>query len=630
MTPPTPASRAADTPLPPFKKINWLTRDIALERRADGSMVMRSRVPLQACAPHIPSLLRHWAAQRPTHTWLAQRGGPGNDWRRIAYADAQVQVDALTQALLNLQLHAGPAPRPLMILSGNSIEHALLTLAGMQAGVPVAPVSPAYSLMSQDHAKLRYIFDLIQPGVVMVQDGVLFAKALAALDLRGVTLVHVQRAPEGLASTPFADWLATPVTAQVSTAIDAITPDSVGKLLFTSGSTGMPKAVINTHRMMCANVAMTQQGRARFPDDPLPVVLDWMPWNHTMGGNAMFNVLLADGGTLYIDEGRPVPGQFEHTLANLREVCPTYFANVPAGYAMLATALEADDSLAHAFFENLGLMAYGGATLSDDLYTRMQALAIRHTGQRIVFVTGWGSTETAPTATSTYWETERVGLIGLPYPGVELKLVPAGPKYELRLRGVIVTPGYYRQPQLTAAAFDEEGFYKIGDAATFVDDRDVLQGLVFAGRVVEDFKLSTGTFVHVGPLRVAAIAAASPLIQDALVAGQDKEYVALLAWPNLQACRQLLSQPDATPQQICAAAAVHDVVRRGLLAHNAAHPGSSQQIRRCLLMCEPPSIDGNELTDKGYINQRAALQRRAALVQRLYAATPDAETMSIG
>jgi feruloyl-CoA synthase len=616
--------------LPPFKKINWLTRDIALERRADGSMVMRSRVPLQAYAPHIPSLLRHWAAQRPTHTWLAQRGGPAKDWRRLNYADALVQVDALTQALLNLRLHDETPPRPVMILSGNSIEHALLTLAAMQAGLPAAPVSPAYSLMSQDHAKLRHIVDLIRPGVVLVQHGVVFAKALAALDLSGVTLLHVQCAPDGLPSTAFADWLATPVTPQVQAAVDAITPDSVGKLLFTSGSTGMPKAVINTQKMMCANVAMTQQGRARFPGDPLPVVLDWMPWNHTMGGNALFNVLLADGGTLYIDEGRPLPGQFEATLANLREVCPTYHANVPAGYAMLATALEADDALARAFFENLGLMAYGGATLSDDLYTRMQALAVRHTGQRIVFVTGWGSTETAPTATSTYWETERVGLIGLPYPGVELKLVPAGPKYELRLRGIIVTPGYYRQPQLTAAAFDEEGFYKIGDAATFVDESDVLQGLVFAGRVVEDFKLSTGTFVHVGPLRVAAIAAASPLMQDALVAGQDKEYVALLAWPNLQACRQLMGQPDAPLDAVCADAGVNRVVAEGLRAHNAAHPGSSQQIRRCLLMSELPSIDGNELTDKGYINQRAALQRRAALVQRLYAQVPDGGVIVVG
>ena len=409
---------------------------------------------------------------------------------------------------------------------------------------------------------------------MLVQDGVAFGKALAALDLKGVALVHVQRAPEGLPSLSFAELAETRVTPAVQAAVDRLRADTVGKLLFTSGSTGMPKAVINTQLMMCANVGMSQQTRARAHDDPLPVILDWMPWNHTMGGNALFNVLLADGGTLYIDEGRPVPGLFEPSLRNLREISPTYYANVPAGYAMLATALEADDALARSFFKKLGLLAYGGATLSDDLYRRMQALAVRHTGQRIVFFTGWGSTETAPTATSTYWETERVGLIGLPHPGVELKLVPTGPKYEVRLRGVIVTPGYYRQPELTRAAFDEEGFYKIGDAATFVDPLDASQGLVFAGRVVEDFKLESGTFVHVGPLRVAAIAAASPVIQDALVAGQDKAYVALLAWPNLEACRQLAGRPQATADELIRDAAVLQRLRQGL---QSAQPGQPRQ-----------------------------------------------------
>lgn len=611
----------------PFKKIDWLPRDIAVDRRPDGSLVLRSRIPLKDYPPHLPSLLRHWAAERPGHTWLAQRRGPAGEWWRLSYAEAREQVDALTQALLDLKLRAD---RPVAILSGNSIEHALLTMAAMQAGVPAAPVSPAYSLLSQDHAKLRYIFELIRPGLVLVQDGPTFAKALAALDLGGVTLVHVERAPPGMASRPWAGLAATVPTPAVDQAVAALSPDSVGKLLFTSGSTGMPKAVINTQRMMCANLAMAQQTRPRRPEDPLPVVLDWMPWNHTMGGNALFNVVLADGGTLYVDDGRPLPGPFDVTLRNLREVHPTYYANVPAGYAMLATALEHDDGLAHGFFSNLGLLAYGGATLSDDLYRRMQALAVKHTGHRIVFFTGWGSTETAPTATSTYWETERVGLIGLPHPGVELKLVPAGPKYECRLRGVIVTPGYYRQPELTAAAFDEEGFYRIGDAATFIDPADPAQGLVFAGRVVEDFKLASGTFVHVGPLRVAAIAAASPVIQDALVAGQDKDYVALLAWPNLEACRQLAGEPQATLADLIAHPAVRQRLRDGLAAHNAAATGSSQRVHRVMLMTEPPSIDGNELTDKGYINQRAALHRRAELVQRLYAPTPDDEVIIVG
>jgi feruloyl-CoA synthase len=611
---------------PPFKKLNWLKRDIEALRRADGSMILRSRVPLQPYPTHIPSLLHQWAGERPDHTWLAQRRGPDGAWWKISYAQAHAMVNALTQALLDLD--AGP-DKPVAILSGNSIEHALMTFAAMQAGAPAAPVSPAYSLLSQDHVKLRYIFELLRPAVVLVQDGPPFTKALAALDLRGVTLVHVERPPEGLPSRAYAELAATKVTPAVAAALSALTPDSVGKLLFTSGSTGMPKAVINTQRMMCANMAMSLQTRAPAEDDEPPVILDWLPWNHTMGGNATFHTLLGHGGTLYIDEGRPLPGAFDTTLRNLREVSPTTFSNVPAGYAMLATALEHDDELARKFFARLNLLSYGGATLSDDLYRRMQALAVKYTGQRIVFFTGWGSTETAPTATSTYWETERVGLIGLPHPGVELKLVPAGPKYEARLRGVIVTPGYHRQPELTKAAFDEEGFYKIGDAATFVDPDDPAQGLVFAGRVVEDFKLESGTFVHVGPLRVAAIAAASPVIQDALVAGQDKAYVALLAWPNLQACRQLAGQPEATLEQLLRHPTVRQRVRDGLAAHNAAQTGSSQRIHRVLLMSEPPSIDGNELTDKGYINQRAALHRRATLVQRLYAKMPEDEVIVI-
>ena len=616
----------SETLLPPFKKLHWLKRDIELIRRDDGSMILRSRVPLGPRVPHIPSLLRRWAAERPAQTWLAQRQGADGPWRELSYAQARQTVDALSQALLDLRL--GPE-RPVMILSGNSIEHALMTMAAMQAGAPAAPVSPAYSLMSQDHAKLRCIFELIRPGLVMVQDGPTFAKALAALDLRGVTLVHVQRAPEGLPGTAYAALAATKVTPAVDVALASLTPDSVGKLLFTSGSTGMPKAVINTQRMMCANLAMAMQTRQPDADDPPPLILDWLPWNHTMGGNATFHTLLGHGGSFYIDEGRPLPGLFETTLRNLREVSPTSFSNVPAGYAMLASALEQDETLAAKFFARLNLLSYGGATLSDDLYRRMQALAVRHTGHRIVFFTGWGATETAPTATSTYWETERVGLIGLPHPGVELKLVPAGPKYELRLRGEIVTPGYHRQPELTAAAFDDEGFYKIGDAGVFVDPDDPSRGLVFAGRVVEDFKLESGTFVHVGTLRVAALAAASPVIQDALVAGQDKAYVALLAWPNLLACRQLSGKPEATLDELMHEPVVRERVRAGLVAHNAAQTGSSQRIARVLLMSEPPSIDGNELTDKGYINQRAALHRRAALLQVLYAADPDHEVIVI-
>lgn len=603
---------------PGFRKIEWLKRDIDVERRADGVVVLKSRIPLQPYEKHIPASLAKWASEAPERIWLAQRGGADRQWRKVSYGEAKRTVDALTQGLLNI----GIEDRPVAILSGNSIEHALMTQAAMQARLPAAPVSPAYSLMSQDHLKLKYLFNLIKPAVVMVQDGPTFEKALKALDLTGVTVVHVQRPPEGIESVAYADLAATPVTKAVEESIAKITPDSVGKLLFTSGSTGMPKAVINTQAMMCANAAMMMQVRPREPGGPIATMLDWMPWNHTMGGNAAFHPILVDGGTLYIDDGRPMPGLFEETLKNLREVSPTYYANVPAGYAALAAAMEKDDALCRSFFKNLSIMAYGGARLPDDLYDRMQALAVKTTGERIVFYTGWGSTETAPTSTGTYWDTERVGLIGLPFPGVELKMVPCDSKYELRLRGINVTPGYFGQPDLTKKMFDEEGYYCIGDAGVFVDDNDPLQGIIFAGRVVEDFKLTTGTFVHVGSLRTDAIAAATPVVHDALVAGQDREFIGLLAWPNLHACRQITGNPDASYDDVVKHPAVIACLKQGLQAHNASSTGSSMRIARAMLMVEPPSIDGNELTDKGYINQRAGLERRAALVEKLYADRP--------
>ena len=610
---------------PAFRKIDWLPREIDIERRTDGVIVLKSRIPLMAYEPHIPAALARWAIERSERVWLAQRTGPERQWRKVTFAQAKRTVDALTQALLDMKL---PADAPVAILSGNSIEHALMTQAAMQARHPAAPVSPAYSLMSQDHAKLKYLFDLIKPAVVMVQDGPTFAKALHALDLTGVRVIHVARPAEGVSSVSFDALASTDVTAAVNESIAAITPETVGKLLFTSGSTGMPKAVINTQAMMCANAAMMMQVRPRNPDAPQAIYLDWMPWNHTMGGNALFHPVLIEGGTLYIDDGRPMPGMIDETLKNLREISPTYYANVPAGYAALAAAMEKDDALARNFFKNLGLMAYGGARLPDDLYDRMQALAIRATGERIVFYTGWGSTETSPTSMGTYWDTERVGLIGLPFPGVELKMVPCGPKYELRLRGINVTPGYYGRPDLTEAAFDEEGFYCIGDAGVFVDDNDPVQGLIFSGRVVEDFKLMTGTFVQVGSLRTDVIAAATPVVQDALVAGQDRPYIGLLAWPNLAACRLLIDQPEASFADVVKHPAVLACLRAGLQAHNAAVCGvTSMRIARAMFMVEPASIDGNELTDKGYINQRAGLDRRADLVARLYAEHPGEDVM---
>jgi feruloyl-CoA synthase len=604
----------------PFKPVEFLSRDVVLERRPDGTLLLQSNHRLKPYERHVPAFLAKWAAQAPDRVWLAQRRGPSRDWLKVTYGEAKRQVDAITQALLDRGF--GP-DKAVMILSSNSIEFALLTMAAMQARAPVAPVSPAYSVMSRDHAKLRYVFDLIRPGLVFVQDGEIYSGALAALDLEGMLLVHVDKAPPKMQSLPWGELVATKPTEAVAKSIAAIEPKTVGKYLFTSGSTGMPKAVVNTQEMMCANIAMGQMARVRKPGDPAPVQLDWLPWNHTMGGNATFQGNLAEGGTTWIDDGKPLPGLFEETLRNLREVSPTSFANVPAGYAMLATALEKDDALAGRFFKNLNSLAYGGATLPDDLYQRMEALAVKHTGYRIPFITGWGATETAPTATTVHWASERVGLIGLPFPGVTLKLVPTGEegRYELRLKSVIVTPGYYKQPDLTAQAFDEEGFYKIGDAGRFVDPADPSQGLIFDGRVVEDFKLTSGTFVLVGTLRPAAIAAATPVLRDAVVCGQDRDYVGLLGFPNLAACRRIAADDEArlTADELLAHPAVVETVQAGLARMNAACKGSSMRVKRVLLMTEPPSVDGHEITDKGYINQRATLDRRKALVERLYA-----------
>jgi feruloyl-CoA synthase len=604
----------------PFKPIDFLSRDIAVERRGDGTIVLQSNHKLRPYEKNVPAFLAKWAALEPERLWLAQRRGPDREWMKVTYGEAKKQVDAVTQALLDRGF--GP-DKAVMILSSNSIEFALLTMAAMQARAPLAPVSPAYSVMSQDHAKLKYVFDLIKPGLVFVQNGEIYDRALRALDLAGVLLVHVDKPPREMQSLPWSELAATKATDAVAKSIAAIEPKTVGKFLFTSGSTGMPKAVINTQEMMCANLAMGQMARHRKPSDPVPVMLDWLPWNHTMGGNATFQGNLAEGGTTWIDDGKPLPGLFEETLRNLREISPTYFANVPAGYAMLATALEKDENLAKRFFKNLNSLAYGGATLPDDLYERMETLAVKYTGFRLPFVTGWGSTETAPTATSVHWASERVGLIGLPFPGVQLKMVPTGEegRYELRLKSVIVTPGYYKRPDLTGQMFDEEGFYKIGDAGRFVDPEDPSWGLIFDGRVVEDFKLTSGTFVLVGTLRTTAIAAASPVLQDAVVCGQDREYVGLLGFPNFAACRKVAGDDNVqmSNDDLIKHPKVLATLREGLAKMNAEGRGSSMRVKRVILMTEPPSVDGHEVTDKGYINQRATLERRKALVEKLYA-----------
>jgi feruloyl-CoA synthase len=611
--------------LPPFKPLPQLPPKIYSQRRVDGSFIIRSLYELGPMHRSIVHLLEERAATHPDRNLLAQRT-PQGPWRFITYGEMDRRASAIAAALLERRM--GPET-PLLILSGNSIEHAAMMLGAMKARVPVAPVSVAYSLFSQDHGKLRHVAALTKPRMIFVDNGPLYARALAALDLTGVERVTLVPAPD-LPSTPYEDLCRTNVDTAVRAAMDRIDHATVAKYLFTSGSTGMPKGVIQTHGMMCAVMAGQDALRAEEKDpDEIPESLEWMPWNHISAGNIGFNGNLNAGGTIYLDEGKPVPGLFDKTIANLREISPLVFGSAPIAFSMLADAMERDDALRDRFFAKLRFMGYGGATLSDDLYDRMQALAIKSTGNRIALTTMYGATETQG-ITVVHWITERVGLIGLPLPGVTLKLVPNGQKLEVRVKGPTVTPGYLGRPDLTEAAFDEEGFYKLGDAAKFVDPYEPAKGLVFDGRVTEDFKLSSGTWVSVGTLRAEVIAAVSPLVQDCVIAGLDRDAIAILAWPNMQAAREICNDPSmTTPDEILRSPAIVAFVRERLGHHNKHAGGSSGKVARLMLMTEPPSIDGHEITDKGYVNQRATLERRARLVDALYAKEPPPDVIVV-
>jgi feruloyl-CoA synthase len=506
----------------------------------------------------------------------------------------------------------------------------VLTFGAYVAGVPAVPVSVAYSLMSRDHDKLRHIFAAIRPRAVYAASGKAFAEALAALDLADCEVIVGTDPPEGVRASLLEAMLEVAPTGAVERAFAAVGPDTVAKVLFTSGSTGMPKGVVNTHRMMCANQAMLEQTWP-FVREGRTILVDWLPWNHTFGGNHNVNMTLAQAGTMYIDAGRPAPGLIEHTVRNLSDVSPTVYFNVPAGYGALLPYLEKDEALAQRFFADLKLIFYAGAALSQDLWDRLETLSIRTTGARVPMVSSWGATETAPIATAGHRVIDRAGVIGLPPPGVTLKLVPSAGKLEVRVKGPNVFPGYWGRPDLTQDAFDADGFYRIGDAVRLADAGDLSKGLVFDGRVAEDFKLSTGTWVHAGGLRVAALAAAAPVLQDAVVTGHDRDFVGLLAWPNLAAMKEICTDPaaHADPELLIASPEVRAHVRAGIARHNAGQAGSSMRIARALLMAEPPSIDANEITDKGYINQRATLERRQALVQRLHTEAPPADVIVI-
>ncbi len=621
MTPPDGASPSRDVSHAPFKPLAMKGPDVSVERRADGSIVITSNHAPGEGPVSIAHLLARKAAEHPDRPYIKQREPNHGPWRGVTYGEALRAAEGIAQWLLDRGLTANDS---VMILSGNSIEHALMTLGAYAAGVPAAPISPAYSLISSDHAKLKHCFDKVAPRVVFAQSGALFAKALEILKTVDPTLAVITT--DGAAETiPFAEVAGTRPTPAVAAARDGVGPATVAKYLFTSGSTGLPKAVPQTHGMMAGVIAGQEGIRTDTPDpDEIPQSLEWMPWSHISAGNINFNGVLWAGGTLHIDEGKPLPGMFETTIRNLYEVSPIVFGSAPIAFSMLAEAMENDPVLRRAFFKNLRYMGYGGATLSNDVYERIQALAIAETGQRIPLTTMYGATETQG-VTVTHWITERVGLVGLPLPGIQLKLAPSGSKYEVRVKGPTVAAGYHKDPEKTAAAFDEEGFYRLGDAARFVDPEDPAKGLVFDGRVTEDFKLDSGTWVSVGVLRPDLVAACSPYIQDAVITGQDKPFVGALLWPSPAGLAALVADPGpGAPLEKLVA-----ILRERLGAFNAAAGGSSRRVGRFTILAEPPSIDAGEITDKGYVNQRCTLERRADRVEALYAKAPGEGVFSV-
>jgi len=598
--------------------------DMEFEHRPNGEILARSPIPLPAYETKVTDRLVHWAATAPERVFLAERAGHG-EWRKVTYAQTLTKVRAIAAALVARGLSPD---RPVAILSGNGIDHALLGLAAIYAGVPYAPISPAYATVSSDFGKLRHIIDLLTPGLVYAEDGCVYAAAIEATVPHDVEIVVSQNPAAGRAVTEFASLLTGAPSPALEAAHAAITPDTIAKFLFTSGSTANPKGVINTHRMMCSNQAMIGYFLPFLANEP-QVMLDWLPWNHTFGGNHNVGIALHNGGTLYIDAGKPTPAGILETVRNLREIAPTIYYNVPKGFESLVPHLQGDKELAKHFFSRLRLNFFAGAGLSQHVWDALDDIAVATCGERILMLSGLGATETAPSAFFTTPETARSGGVGLPLPGNAVKLVPNGEKLECRIKGPHITPGYWRNAEMTSAAFDEEGYYCLGDALRFADVARPKLGFFFDGRVTEDFKLATGTWVSVGPLRARFIQAFAPFVKEVVIAGHNADFVSALVFPDLDACRPLAAGAGSAAE-ILAHAAVRKKFAALLAAFAGAATGSSNKVTRLVLLAEPPSIDLGEITDKGSINQRAVLKARADLVAALYAEPPLPTVIALG
>jgi feruloyl-CoA synthase len=620
MATPVKERRPDPAPASAMRPVRLGPRDVVMDHGPDGTIYLKSPHPLPPYPAKLTERLEHWAAVAPTRTFLAQRDAAGG-WRQISYAQTLAQVRRIGAALLERDVSP---ERPLAILSGNDIEHALIGLAAMYVGIPYAPISPAYSLISTDFGKLKYIFELLTPGLVFASDGKLFGRAIEAAVPGGLEVVLARNPLATRPTTAFDTLPAERATAPADAAHAKVGPDTIAKFLFTSGSTGRPKGVINTQRMWCSNQAMILSQLAYFADEP-PVIVDWSPWHHTAGGNHNFGFVLYNGGTFYIDEGKPAPGAIETTVRNLREVATNWYFTVPKGYEALIPYFRADAALRNTFFRRLKVLWFAGAALSQSVFDEMQELALASCGERIMFLTGLGSTESAPMAIARMWQSKDSTNMGVPVPGCALKLVPTAGKLEARLKGPNILPGYWRHPELTAAAFDEDGYYRLGDALRFADPADPREGLLFNGRIAEDFKLATGTWVHVGPLRASLLAALEPYARDVVIAGANCDEIGALIFPNLDACRALAG--DAA--DLSADARVCEAFRTRLEVFAKTSTGSSNRVCRAILLAEPPSLDAGEMTDKGSINQRAVLERRATTVAELYAPTPSPRVLAI-